>query len=156
MNEQEFEAWYQEQIADFPPYLEGTVQEAWERCLPVWRERGRIEDKPLGIRLPIYTVWWGKFLTYEFTRKFRDDYYFLVSFLSSDDEFLRISAVELLGYLCCYFGDRPIPDELLALPHTLPQQIKNEVESDNITRRKGIDTVGDLLRFNFPPDDECN
>ena len=109
----------------------------------------------MGIRRPSYLPWWGKLLAFKFTQKFRDDYSFLVSFLSSDDEFLRVSAVELLGYLCKYFGDKPIPSELATLHHSLPERIKSELESDHITRGKGIETVGDLLAFNFPPDEEC-
>jgi hypothetical protein len=153
MSEQDIEKWYSEIISDFPPYLEGAIHDAWERCLPVWREKGRIEDYPLGIRYTSYMPWWGKFLAYEFVGKFRDDYPFLIPFLSSDEEFLQICAVELLGYLCCQYGDQTVPDELLSLRQSLPKQIKTEIECDYITRGKSIETVGDLFRFQLSGDE---
>jgi hypothetical protein len=152
MDQQEIEDWYRELSADFPPYLAGTVEEAWARCLPVWREHGRIEDKPRGVRRPGYMPWAGKFLAKEFVGKFRDDYPFIVSLLSSPDPFIEIAAVELLDFLCVNFDDGQIPDTLLNLKHRLPETIKREVESDCIYRGKGIETVGDLLRCEYGKD----
>src|SRR5689334_2318471 len=111
MSDQSFELWYQEIIAGCAPWLEGAIHDAWARCLPIWREHGRIEDNRFVTRIhrPHYEPWWGKYLAQEFTRRFRDDYRFIVALLSSDDEFVRASAVDLLKYLCANFGDQPIP-----------------------------------------------
>lgn len=99
-----------------------------------------------------YSPWKGKFLAYEFVKKFRDDYFFLLPFLCSEDEFLRVSAVELLGYLCCNF--EVVPNELLALQHPLPDLIKSEIDAYWAMKDEGIETVGDLLRFDYLPDGE--
>src|SRR5262249_11803543 len=101
MSEQSFGDWYAAMRTELAPYLAGTVQEAWDRCEPIWRERGRIEDgrRETGIHRPHYEPWWGRYLAMEFTQKFRDDYQFLIPFLTSEDEFLRIAAVELLVHL---------------------------------------------------------
>ncbi|WP_395742065.1 hypothetical protein [Prosthecobacter sp.] len=104
------------------------------------------------VRLPSYTPWRGKRLAQEFVRKFRDDYPFLLPFLSSEEEFLRVSAVELLEYLCCHF--ETVPAELLALRQPLPDLIKEEVELNHFTRGQGIETVGDLLCNEYLPEDD--
>lgn len=146
MSDPEIEDAYRQMSADFLPYLSGRVEEAWARCLPVWRERGRIEDYPRGTRRPRYLKWWGKCLAEEFAGKFRDDHEFLVRQLSSADPFIEITAVELLDYVCENFEPGGLPGALLSLKHPLPRTIKEEVEGDWIYRGQTIETVGDLLR----------
>ncbi len=153
MSEQSEEEWQQKLTAKCTPYLAGTIDEAWNRCLPIWRDRGRIEDYPRDVRRPSYTPWWGKSLAYKFASKFRDDYRFLIAVLDSDDDFQRMAAVDMLHYLCYEFVEDPIPSELLSLHHPLPELIKSEVSGDRYARGKEIETVGDLLSFDFVDDE---
>ncbi len=153
MSEQSEEEWHQKLAAKCAPYLAGTISETWHRCLPIWRERGRIEDYPRNVRYTSYTPWWGKSLAYKFARKFRDDYRFLIAVLDSDDDFQRLAAIDMLHYLCYEFVDDPIPSELFSLPQPLPELIKSEVRGDRYARGKEIETVGDLLTFDFVDDE---
>lgn len=92
-------------------------------------------------------------MAYKFASKFRDDYRFLIDVLDSDDDFQRLAAVDLLHYLCYEFVEDPIPSELLSLHHPLPELIKSEVHGDRYARGKKIETVGDLLTFDFVEDE---
>ncbi len=123
----------------FDDLLAGGIEDSWDRCSSIWRERGRIEDKPFGVRHSRYAPWWGKYLAQEFASKFYADCSFLIGFVDSRDEFEQLAAIELLGYMAPHFNLLPV--ELEALTNPLPNALQREIESDWISRDLPICSV---------------
>jgi hypothetical protein len=138
-----------EDQARFAPYLAGTVQEAWARCLPLWSDRGRVNDFPRAIRFTRYSPSFETLLGRSFAERFADDYPFLLERVRSDSEFETLCAFEILDFLSQHLWETQsdLPDCLRNCALPLPEQIRREVAADRIYRDHGLDTIGKLLSF---------
>jgi hypothetical protein len=138
-----------EEAARFAPYLGGTVQEAWARCLPVWSDRGRVNDLPRAIRFTRYSPSIETLLGRRFAERFVDDYPFLLDRVRSDSVFESLCAFEVLDFLAQHLGETqsPLPDRLRDCNLPLPERVRREVAADWIYREHDLNTIGKLLRF---------
>jgi hypothetical protein len=84
---------------EFDRLLAGSVSEAWVRCLPMWRERGRIEDLPRNVHVGSYRVSPEKWLGRAFGWAFLADWPFVAGKLSSPDPFEAACAHDALKYM---------------------------------------------------------
>jgi len=123
MSEQE------EDRARFAPNLAGTVQESWARCLPVWSERGRVNDFPRAIRRTRYLPSFETLLGRQFVERFAREYAFLLERVQSASEFEALCAFDLLDFLVQDLDEaKPLPDCLRQSALPLPEQVRQEVE----------------------------
>lgn len=140
------------------PYLAGTVQEAWARCLPLWSGPGRVNDFPRGIRRPRYLPSFATILGRLFVERFAHEGGFLLDRLEHGSAFESLCAFDLLDFLGQEADpNEPLPDWLGRCALPLPAPVRDEVEADWIHQDRGLDTVGKLLSFDHedeePPDD---
>ena len=56
---------------DLDALLAGTIIDAWGRCLPLWRTRGRVEDLPRNVRKFMYRASQETLLGRAFAAAFR-------------------------------------------------------------------------------------
>jgi hypothetical protein len=95
----------------------GGVEQAWQRCLPVWlkqRRAVRVARSPF-----LHDVSTGTYLAYEFAARFRKAHEFLLSRASAGGR-EGVCAIEILATVCVF--EDTFPAELLqsALPLPTP------------------------------------
>ena len=132
---------------DFNRLLSGTVAEAWSRCLPVWRARGRIEDLPRNLHLGRYRVSPEKWLGRAFAEAFAADWSFIAQKLSSPDLIEAACAHDTLRYMA--EGGEPVVCEgVWSVTAPIPAWIWAEL-SDCPHRYEAFrgSTLGELFRF---------
>lgn len=137
--------------ADFDRLLAGSVGEAWERCLPLWRRRGRIEDLPRNRHVGIYRVSPEKWLGRAFAEAFLADWPFVVGELSSTDPVAVACAHDALEYMIRFW--EPVPDAVWAISASIPDWVRRELDDcpyryNTFTGR----TLGELFRFEYDQD----
>jgi len=142
---------YESDESRFAPYLADTVQESWARCLPIWLERGRVNDWPREFRFPRYLPSFGTVLGRCFVERFADGYEFLMDRLATSSGAEALCAFDLLDFLArhLYRMDEVLPERLRHCDLPLPQQIRGEVAMERWYRGHDLDTVGKLLSFDF-------
>ena len=136
---------YEDDNEFFRSYLAGAVQEAWARCLPIWLERGRVNDLPRGVRRTRYLPSFETILGRRFVERFPHEHGFLLGRLQSSSEFEALCAFDLLDLLAQQSDLMPVWLSRCELP--LPEQVAREVAADWIYRDHGLDTIGKLLSF---------
>jgi len=134
---------------EFDDYLTDDVTESWKRCYPVWKEAGRVNDKPHGVRYVRYTPSFGKRLGQEFASRFRNDWKYLVTKLSSDDPIVRVCAFDLLEEVTWDFEcncDR-VPEVLGRIEIEIPEPALSDIRSEHFFKDFTGTTVGEFLPF---------
>ena len=121
-------------------------EETWLRCLPVWREAGRVEDLPYGIRKPRYAPSMGKRLGQEFARRYRDDYSFVIEKLGEQDPLVVLVAFDLLTMIAWEFYDH-LPEGMLNIRVQIPDPASSEIRSDRSFKEFTGTTIGEFLPF---------
>jgi hypothetical protein len=136
---------------DFDRLLAGTVNEAWERCLPYWRERGRIEDLPRNLHVGRYQVTLEKWLGRSFAMKFQPDWQFVAGKLTSPDPVVSACAHDAIKYMIQWWdADLPAPAHLWTISTPLPEWVQQEIA--DCPNRYGSfhgSTLGELFRFEY-------
>ncbi len=132
--------------SDFDRLLAGTVAEAWARCLPVWRSRGRIEDKPRNLHIFHYRVSQEKWLGRAFAEVFLADWPFVAGKLSSQDPVEAACAHDALKYMEGEGG--PLSEQLWDITAPIPDWVRAEVADcpHRYAEFRGT-TLGELFRF---------
>lgn len=138
-----------ENLARFAPYLAETVEESWARCLPIWMERGRVNDLPRGRRVPYHLPSFGMLLGRQFVAHFADNYEFLVERMMSGSESEQLCAFDLLDFLALqlYSNGEPLPEQLRECVVPLPPVILPEIAMEARYRDHDVSTIGKLLSF---------
>ena len=129
---------------DYDALIAGTVSDAWARCLPLWRSRGRVEDLPRNVRRMMYWVSEEKLLGRAFAARFRVQYAFVVGKLSGPDPVEAACAHDLLKYIFETWEDGPDPAEAVTVP--VPAWVREELGGEFYESFRGS-TLGDLFRF---------
>jgi hypothetical protein len=132
--------------AEFDRLLAGTVAEAWQRCLPVWRVRGRVEDLPRNLHVGRCRVSPEKWLGRAFAESFLEDWKFVAGRLSESDPVEAACAHDVLRYMIeCW---HPVPGEVWAIATPLPEWVQLEL-ADCPKRYAGFEgrTLGELFRY---------
>jgi hypothetical protein len=134
------------EYSDFDSLLSGRVDEAWDRCLPVWQVRGRIEDRPRNLHVGSYRVSPEKWLGRTFAEEFLGDWPFVVSKLSSHDPIEATCAHDALKYMIeCW---ESVPEALWAVSVPIPDWVRAElVDCPNRYGEFSGHTLGELFRF---------
>ena len=128
------------------------VEEAWSRCLEVWKRRGRAEDFPAGVRMPRYTPDEGKRLALDFAERFETDYGFLLSRLR-EEPVEALCAFDVLMLVFERFESQfhsegePVPAALTSAGERIPSQALKDIRSEQDYAGYSGDRVGDFLRF---------
>jgi hypothetical protein len=135
--------------APYAAYLAGAIDASWTRCLPVWTDRGRVNDLPRGIRFTRYLPSFETLLGRHFVERFADESWFLLDRFQHGSKLERDCAFDLLDFLAQHLDEtsRPLPDQLRTCDLPLPSHIRGEVAADWIYRDHGLDTIGKLLCF---------
>ncbi len=139
------------EAATSAPYLVGTVEEAWARCLPLWAPRGRVNDFPRAIRYTRYLPSFETILGRHFVDRFADEAAFLLERLRSGPEAEALHAFDLLDFLADHLAEemRPLPDSLRHCDLPLPARVRREVAAESSYPDHGIETIGQLLSFDY-------
>jgi hypothetical protein len=133
-------------------YIQGDISEAWISCLEIWRDRGRIEDLPIGQRKFTYIPWFGKSLAFAFLEKFNNNIEFLIEVLNPKqyNSIENVCVCDLLRYITCDLHSENIklPIDILTIDIQLPTVL--EVESKYLSDDEiSIGTIGEFLRFYY-------
>lgn len=130
-------------------YFTPDIAESWSRCLPVWSESGRVEDKPHGVRRPIYIPSLGKELGYEFATRFRDQWEFLVPKLESSSHLDRICAFDLLELIAWeyYTNCEDLPAAMEKIGSPIPEPALSDIHNEHFFKDFTGQTVGQFLPF---------
>jgi hypothetical protein len=158
-----------EEIAVLHGYLQGSVADSWNRCLPIWLNSdwkdeshahgGRVDDLPAGVRRTRYTPSPETTLGRFFVERYRADYRFLLERLANCQGGERLCAFDLLVFLArdLYAEFEPLPAALRECVEPLPEEIRERILDDRIYKRLPAPTVGALLAFEHngqgPPDE---
>jgi hypothetical protein len=129
---------------DHRALLAGQIDDAWDRCLPLWRPRGRVEDLPRNVRAMMYWASPEKLLGMAFAAEFRHRYEFLVGKLTSPDPVESACAHDLLVYIFREWSEGPDPVE--AVPNPIPGWVREELGHPFYKQFRG-GTLGELFRF---------
>jgi hypothetical protein len=138
--------------SEMPSFLQGGINDAWNKCLPEWVASGRVRDLSLCVRVPKYWPSFSKFLGQAFVENFRADYQFLIDQLDcysiNSTEYLCVcDLVELM--LHEYVYDPPaVRDRLFALHHALHPVIQFECKNSREYHGHS-DSIGQFLRQMF-------
>jgi hypothetical protein len=137
----------------FPQILFGSVSEAWARCLPVWRQQGRVEDLPRGTRVTMYRPTLARRLGTAFAESYANEYDFVIGRIRGGDAVESLCAFEIMVDMgpIVISGNRGTSAVLFALADPIPEILKQEIQFDYAYRNFSGSTLGDLIRF----DNEC-
>jgi hypothetical protein len=130
---------------DFDRLLAGAVGEAWARCLPVWRARGRIEDLPRHVTFPRYRVSSEKWLGRAFAETFLADWQFVAGRLSSPDPVEGVCAHDMLKLMIERW--ELVPLGVWAISAPLPEWVCRELAAVPSYASFRGHTLGELIRF---------
>jgi hypothetical protein len=79
-------------------YLRGDVKSAWERCLPLWRRQGSLDDRR-GAHFPSYQPTLTTQIARTFAFKFKEEHQFIASRIRSSATEAPF-ALEMLVWIC--------------------------------------------------------
>jgi hypothetical protein len=128
--------------------LAGSVDDAWQACLPSWIEIGRVNDCSRAVRAPHYMPFYANRLGRAFAETFRDDYQFLIDVLGAMpvDSHEYLCAFDLLEMMasefCC--ARLPVPEPLFAIALPVPPVVRVETACDE--RYNDLETIGAFLQ----------
>ena len=139
-------------LPEIDTFLQGSIADAWHRCLPEWKTLGRVRDLSHCVRAPMYWQHFANVLGRCFADAFKDDYEFLIQrmdeFPQNSTEYLCICDLleYMLGHHAC---ESPSTRErFFALKHPLPPVVQLECEaSRDYSDHTG--SVGQYLRRIF-------
>ena len=137
---------------DFSALLAGEVEDAWPRCLEVWRKRGRVEDLPKGKRHTKYSADEGKRLGVAFAEKFPASVQFVTGKLSSADPVEAACAYDMTEFIAkvwlwrrreagLYLAD------LTSLTTPIPAPFLEQIRSDWIYDGFKGSTIGEYIAY---------
>ncbi len=142
------------QGVSFESLLAGTVAEAWERCLPIWRSLGRIEDTPRGVHRAMYRPSAQTLLGSAFATRFHDQSAFIISKLDSKDPVEVACAHDLLVDLTRWESNCKA---IWAVTRPIMNWVRRELALDPVCYKKFRGTtLGELFRYEheYDPFDE--
>lgn len=128
--------------------LSGTVQEAWDACLPFWLEQGRVNDLSHGVRITGYFPSFACLLGNAFREKFADQYLFLIEILEREPlksvEYL--CAFDLLEeiYLVMKKQERKVPLDLFKRIFRINRPVPPVVRAELGMKADGNETIGEI------------
>ncbi len=136
---------------EFESYLAGDVRAAWDRCLPVWKPLGRVNDFPKGQRRPKYTPIFGTSLGWEFVDLYRADYAFVLDRFARGDRLEVACAFEILEFMVDSrtpdnWGDT-VPPRILELTAPIPARFLEQLRSDPLYADFKGETAGEYFRY---------
>jgi hypothetical protein len=134
---------------DLESYFTADMTGSWQRCYPVWRDAGRVNDKPHGVRYPKYIPSIGKRLGAEFASRFRGDWRMLVPKLSSDDPLVRVCAFDLLEEIAWdyYCNIDALPEGVAQIEAEIPEPAMSDIRAEHLFKEFTGTAVGEFLSF---------
>ena len=123
--------------------------ESWDLCFPVWKDYGRVNDFPHGIRYPSYFPSPPKVLGNEYASRFFRDHGHVLGKLKDSDPTARLCAFDLLESIAWEFftHDEELPASLTEISATIPDTALQEIRSEYHFSDFGGDRVGEFLPF---------
>lgn len=130
-------------------YFTADVAGSWQRCYPVWRNAGRVNDRPHGVRFPRYIPSIGKRLGVEFASRFRDEWRTLIPELCSEDPIARVCAFDLLEDIAWdyYCNGDVLPEELTKIEIEIPEPAMGNIRAEHLFKDFTGTAVGEFLSF---------
>ena len=136
----------------FPRLTRGNVADAWERCLPIWRRDGGVDDwHGVGGRT-FYTPSRARRLGRYFAKRHHQQFEWVAAQTQNDDAFIALCAVDVLLDMTPF--DSQIVPHLIASTLALPESVLETLVVDIAASSLGdpkpeIDTLGSYIRWQF-------
>ena len=148
-------------LTEIPGLLDGTIEQAWQKCLPEWKAFGRVRDRSMCVQVPRYCPSFSKNLGLCFVERFRGDYEYFIHRLNDYpvDSIEYLCTTDLIQYLLHEHALDELPEtreRLFALTNPLPPVVQYECQYSR--QHSGhASSVGQFLRrefaLNFEEDD---
>jgi len=138
---------------EIPELLEGTIGQAWQKCLPEWKAFGRVRDLSMCVRVPSYWPSFAHMLGVCFVERFRGDYEFLIHRLNDYpvDSSEYLCTTDLVQYMLWEHAkdeSSEIRERFFALTNSLPPVVQYECRgSKQYSDYAG--SIGQFLRREF-------
>ena len=128
-------------------FVTSDFDSSWESCLPIWRNYGRVEDYPHGVRRTAYWPNFAKKLGLEFVKQFYDQPERYIAKLNSDDEVVRLIAYDLIELLVWErkTNQDDLPPEFLDLELPIPDVALEGIRNDELFVEFKGNSVGEFL-----------
>jgi hypothetical protein len=134
---------------DFNDYFNSSIEQVWNKCLPIWKEAGRVEDFPHGMRRGRYMPSFGKSLGIRFAEIYYEDIAFAIQKLSSHDSVEVICALGILELIAWQYDYQSLqlPQQLLDIEILIPEPAISEIKSEIHFQEFNGRTIGEFLPF---------